>query len=84
VTRSRKDQKFPRRVGVPERTPEGLRVSPFGRLPDVRAHVYGGTPPVALNVNDYGTPTVPAGSVEGVVIARVATVTVSESACVSD
>ena len=49
VTRTVKE-KSPRRLGVPETTPDELSVNPFGSLPDVRAHVYGPTPPVAARV----------------------------------
>ncbi len=35
--------------GVPEIVPELDSVSPTGRLPEVTDHVYGVTPPVAVN-----------------------------------
>jgi hypothetical protein len=39
---------LPGAVGTPVRTPvAGFRLSPAGRLPEVIAHVYGPTPPVA-------------------------------------
>ena len=47
-------------VGVPVILPVAKRERPFGKpLPD---HVYGGCPPVAIRVAEYGTPTMPAGS----------------------
>jgi hypothetical protein len=53
-------------VGVPEIVPELLpMVSPGGRFGEV--HVYGGVPPLAVRVvEEYPTPTVPAGSEAGV------------------
>ena len=39
----------PAAVGVPEITPAVDSDNPAGRLPVVTAHVYGGTPPVAIN-----------------------------------
>jgi len=49
-------------VGVPVISPVEERERPFGR-PDPD-HVYGGCPPVAASVAEYGTPTMPAGSSE--------------------
>ena len=42
--------------------------NPAGRvLPLARLQVYGGTPPVALTVWSYNTPTLPFGNVNGVI-----------------
>ena len=40
----------PAAVGVPLNMPPAVRVSPAGREPDSRDHVYGVVPPVAVNV----------------------------------
>lgn len=45
-------------VGVPERTPAVLRVSPGGRVPEDTVNVGAGTP-AAVNVYEYAAPTVP-------------------------
>lgn len=37
----------PEVVAVPESIPEGLRVSPFGKVPETKFQLYGGVPPVA-------------------------------------
>ena len=56
--------------GVPEIVPDVLfNVSPAGRLPEAIFHLYGGVPPVAASVAEYGTPTVASGS-DDVVICR--------------
>ncbi len=53
-------------LGVPEITPvDPCSDSPAGKLPEVRAHVYGEMPPVAESVTEYRSPTVASGSVEG-------------------
>ena len=49
-------------VAVPEITPEAVRVNPAGRLPASRDQRYGAVPPLALRVDEYGTPTVGLGS----------------------
>lgn len=46
-------------VGVPEITPALESVSPAGKLPDARDHVYPGVPPLALSVVVYELPTSP-------------------------
>src|SRR5580658_1342752 len=48
--------------GIPEIVPEGVSESPSGSPPPGTIHVYGGAPPLALRVAEYGTPTVPFGS----------------------
>ena len=48
----------PTPVGVPERTPALVRVSPAGNVPDDTANVGFGTPD-AVNVYEYAVPTVP-------------------------
>jgi hypothetical protein len=40
----------PAAVGVPVSTPLEDKLSPPGKLPEIRDHVYGGVPPVAANV----------------------------------
>jgi hypothetical protein len=55
-------------VGVPEITPDGVRINPAGRVPEVIFHVYGVTPPVAIIVKEYTDPTVPDVSGDVVVI----------------
>jgi len=49
-------------VGVPERTPDELRLSPVGSGPESRVHEYGGNPPVALIAKEKGDPTGVIGS----------------------
>jgi hypothetical protein len=46
-------------VGIPEMRPPELRVSPMGRLPDVRAHVNGPTPPFTTSCILYAVPPKP-------------------------
>jgi hypothetical protein len=47
-------------VGVPEITPVLVESErPPGKLPELRFHVYGEVPPVAVSVAEYGTFTVP-------------------------
>ena len=72
----------PRLLGVPEMTPEVMRLSPLGSFPTIRVHVYGGTPPVASRFREYATPAVPVGRLV-VAIASGATPTAIESSCVS-
>jgi hypothetical protein len=48
-------------VGVPLITPAGDSVSPVGKLPLERDHVYGNTPPEAARSAVYGCPTVSCG-----------------------
>ncbi len=45
-------------------TPDELRVSPVGRVPAERDHVYGDLPPVAARVWLYAEPAVAPGRVE--------------------
>lgn len=49
----------PALVGVPERRPAGVRVSPSGRLPEDTVKVGAGTPE-AVNEYEYGAPTMAA------------------------
>jgi hypothetical protein len=49
-------------LGVPVIAPVvELRARPGGRLPSVRANLYGAVPPVATSTPEYGTPTTPVG-----------------------
>jgi hypothetical protein len=41
---------FPAAVGVPVMTPFPFSDNPAGKLPDIRLHVYGGVPPLAVRV----------------------------------
>jgi len=60
-------------VGVPETTPAELSVNPAGSVvPEARAQVYPGVPPLAANVNEYAVPTCPAGSGDVLVIVSAA------------
>src|SRR5437867_128668 len=54
-------------VGIPLITPADSD-KPAGKVAGATDHVYGGVPPVAVNVCEYATPTVPAGSGDVVVI----------------
>src|SRR5439155_959465 len=54
-------------VGIPLITPADSD-KPAGKVAGATDHVYGGVPPVAVNVCEYATPTVPAGSGDAVVI----------------
>src|SRR6185436_2110450 len=47
----------PARLGVPLMRQSRSRASPCGRAPPVKTQEYGGTPPVTLQVLEYGTPT---------------------------
>jgi spore coat protein U-like protein len=51
-------------VGVPEITPVAPRLRPVGKVPELTLHVYGGTPPVAANVDEYEEPLVASGTEE--------------------
>jgi hypothetical protein len=51
---------------VPE---EAANARPFGNPPSLIDHVYGGWPPLALKVVEYGTNAVACGSAVAVVIA---------------
>ena len=55
-------------VGVPEITPEGDRVSPVGRLPELTDHVYEAVPPLARRLCEYAVPLVAAASEVGVML----------------
>src|SRR5207249_3591612 len=54
-------------VGIPLITPADSD-KPAGKVAGVTDHVYGGVPPVAVNVCEYAAPTVPADSGDAVVI----------------
>jgi len=56
-----KNVTVPAWVGVPEITPADDSVNPGGKDPDSRNHVYGGAPPVAVSVCEYGEPTLAFG-----------------------
>ena len=54
------NEKVPGCAGVPVMAPvDVFSVSPVGRLPEMMAYVYGGTPPEAIRAELYGTPTCP-------------------------
>ena len=61
----------PAAVGVPEITPDELRLKPAGRVPELTDQLYGGVPPVAARVTLYAELTTPTVSGEVVVIVRV-------------
>ena len=48
-------------VGVPAIAPFDARLSPAGGEPADTLHVYGGVPPAAPTLAEYGCPTVPGG-----------------------
>ena len=62
--------KVPDWVGVPERVPEEKKERPEGSVPPTLLHVYGGNPPVASNVYEYGWFCVPSGRGDVEVIVR--------------
>ena len=74
----------PGAVVVPLSTPVGLSVRPGGAGPVASDQVYGGTPPVALKVCEYG-PGMVGGSGDGLVIVSgaIGAFTVSENALVA-
>jgi hypothetical protein len=47
--------------GRPETVPLELRLTFAGKTPPLTDHVYGGTPPPADSVCEYGVPTLPSG-----------------------
>ena len=52
----------PATVGVPATTPgPAASDNPAGNAPESTVHVYGPTPPVTVNVVEYGTDTSPPG-----------------------
>ncbi|MEO7651069.1 MAG: hypothetical protein ABIZ80_11425, partial [Bryobacteraceae bacterium] len=57
--------KLPAVVGVPVMEPFAPSDNPAGAEPD---HVYGGVPPAAVRVCEYGEPTVPPGKGEVLVM----------------
>jgi hypothetical protein len=69
--------------GVPVMAPLLLRLSPPGRAPELIDQVYGGVPPDAPRVCEYGAPTVPAGS-DDVVTVRAGGLIIRESAAVAE
>jgi hypothetical protein len=65
-------------VGVPEITPVLVPSdNPAGKLPAVTPHVYGGVPPTAVKLVEYGTPTVPFGKHPATIFSIGATVSVA-------
>ena len=56
----------PVRVGVPLMVPAADKERPFGNAPEAIDQLYGGEPPVAESVCEYGAPTVPAAKVPAV------------------
>ncbi len=66
---------------VPDTFPELAPARPGGSVPEIKYHVYGGLPPLALRAAVYATPCVALGSVGKVVIAKtVATGVLAERA----
>ena len=64
-------EKVPALWGFPLKTPlAAASVTPRGRVPLVTVQRYGGVPPEAARVIEYGTLTVPPGSAAGVVMTR--------------
>ena len=60
---------MPACTGRPESAPEAeFNVIPAGNTPSLRVHVYGGVPPVAATLSEYGEPALPFAR-EAVVIA---------------
>ena len=59
--------KGPGLVAVPDRTPLLERLTPAGKLPEWRLHVYGEMPPEAVSVARYGTPCAPVERVDVVI-----------------
>ncbi len=72
----------PAAPGVPDIAPPGDRFNPAGNDPLDTVQEYGGVPPVALSVCEYGAPAVPAGS-DDVVISNVAGAIVSDKGAVA-
>lgn len=54
--------KDPTAVGVPERMPPLLKVSPVGNDPERTLHEYGVLPPEAERIDEYDCPFVPSGN----------------------
>ena len=52
---------MPAVVGVPEKLPLELKLSPAGSGGTETDHVYGGVPPLAVRLGPYGCPTVAFG-----------------------
>jgi hypothetical protein len=50
-------------------TPAADNVRPAGNVPELRDHVYGGNPPLAARLWEYGMPIAPLGRGEAVSIA---------------
>jgi hypothetical protein len=56
-------------AGVPEIAPvDGFNPSPEGRGPDWIDQIYGGMPPAAVSIWEYGSPTLPSGNGDTVLI----------------
>src|SRR5215831_19036150 len=74
--------KRPPAAGVPLIVPPALRLRPSGRAPAISDHAYGGDPPAALTVCEYGVPALPAGS-EDVVMTNACGAIAMESGAVA-
>ena len=61
-------------------TPSLDNSRPAGKAPDVTDQVYGGVPPVAARVPEYGMPALPIGRGDVVVMEGAAAYTVSAAA----
>ena len=72
----------PGAVGVPLICPAGLSDKPAGSVPEAIDQVYGGIPPLACKLCEYGVPTVPFGKF-AVTIFKGGGVITSLSVCVS-
>jgi hypothetical protein len=73
----------PLRLGVPVIAPELERLSPSGKDPLVRTHVYGAMPPVTASVVEYAELTNAFGNGDAVVIVRLVGIEM-EIDCVAD
>lgn len=52
----------PTEVGTPTRVPDESSVIPAGKAPEMRDHLYGGTPPAACSCVEYRAPLAAGGS----------------------
>ncbi|HYP08849.1 MAG TPA: hypothetical protein VER03_21640 [Bryobacteraceae bacterium] len=78
VTRAVKDD-VPAVVGVPEMAPFDASVSPAGKIPAETAQLYGGVPPVAPRLAEYGWPTLPLASDVVVIVGAPAAMVICRS-----
>ena len=74
--------KSPAVVGVPVRTPPGVKLKPVGNTPEVTDHVNGAAPPEDCKAKEYAAPTLPVGNGD-VVTMESAVLIVIERACVA-